>query len=207
MIAADGKLPPYNEEVVRQALQQTQSYAQIIQDLIQAAQAEQEKRQRQQQQGDGSKDEADAGNATTAEDAGAIIVYHETILKLKRILLNYMRMRADCLIRVRWQQRMLRAEVAENTSPAESEFFKEYDKALNEYMGTGENGIGMDLTLDLTPPKDANVRVMVLRDHGSITFSHSASVPLVKGSVHNLKCSEAEHLVRLGVLQVLDPNC
>lgn len=60
---------------------------------------------------------------------------------------------------------------------------------------------------DLTPPKDANVRVMVLRDHGSITFSHSASVPLVKGSVHNLKCSEAEHLVRMGVLQVLDPNC
>lgn len=55
-----------------------------------AAQAEQEKRQRQQQQGDGSTDEADAGNATTAEDAGAIIVYHETILKLKRILLNYM---------------------------------------------------------------------------------------------------------------------
>lgn len=60
---------------------------------------------------------------------------------------------------------------------------------------------------DLTPPKDANVRVMVLKDHGSITFSHSACVPLVKGSVHNLKCSEAEHLVRLGVLQVLDPNC
>jgi hypothetical protein len=56
-----------------------------------AAQAEQEKqRQRQQQQGDGSADDAEASNATTAEDAGAIIVYHETILKLKRILLNYM---------------------------------------------------------------------------------------------------------------------
>jgi hypothetical protein len=27
------------------------------------------------------------------------------------------------------------------------QFFKEYDKALNEYMGTGENGIGVDLTL------------------------------------------------------------
>lgn len=60
---------------------------------------------------------------------------------------------------------------------------------------------------DLTPPKDANVRVMVLQDHGSISLSHSACVPLVKGSVHNLKCSEAEHLVRMGVLQVLDPNC
>lgn len=60
---------------------------------------------------------------------------------------------------------------------------------------------------DLTPPKDSNIRVMVLRDHGSIALSHSACVPLVKGSVHNLKCSEAEHLVRMGVLQVLDPNC
>ena len=60
---------------------------------------------------------------------------------------------------------------------------------------------------DLTPPKDSNVRVMVVRDHGSIALSHSACVPLVKGSVHNLKCSEAEHLVRMGVLQVLDPNC
>jgi hypothetical protein len=27
------------------------------------------------------------------------------------------------------------------------QFFKEYDRALNEYMGMGENGIGMDLTL------------------------------------------------------------
>lgn len=60
---------------------------------------------------------------------------------------------------------------------------------------------------DLTPPKDSNVRVMVLQDHGSIALSHSACVPLVKGSVHSLKCSEAEHLVRMGVLQVLDPNC
>lgn len=60
---------------------------------------------------------------------------------------------------------------------------------------------------DLTPPKDANVRVMVVRDHGSIALSHSACVPLVKGSVHNLKCSEAEHLVRLGVLRVLNSNC
>jgi hypothetical protein len=48
---------------------------------------------------------------------------------------------------------------------------------------------------------------MVMRDHGSIALSHSACVPLVKGSVHNLKCSEAEHLVRMGVLQVLDANC
>lgn len=63
------------------------------------------------------------------------------------------------------------------------------------------------LLQDLTPPKDTNVRVMVVRDHGNIALSHSASVPLVRGSVHNLKCSEAEHLVRLGVLQVLDTNC
>lgn len=46
-----------------------------------------------------------------------------------------------------------------------------------------------------------------MKDHGSLSLSQSAKVELVKGSVHNVQCSEAEHLIRLGVLQVLDPNC
>ena len=60
---------------------------------------------------------------------------------------------------------------------------------------------------DLYPPKDACVKVRVLRSHGSMALSHSAKVSLVKGSVHNMQCSEAEPLIRKGVLQVLDANC
>ncbi len=59
---------------------------------------------------------------------------------------------------------------------------------------------------DLYPPKDACVKVRVLRNHGSMALSHSAKVSLVKGSVHNMQCSEAEPLIRKGVLQVLDAN-
>ena len=61
-------------------------------------------------------------------------------------------------------------------------------------------------TQDLHPPKDACVKVRVLRSHGSMALSHSAKVALVKGSVHSMQCSEAEPLIRKGVLQVLDGN-
>eukprot|EP00879_Flechtneria_rotunda_P024339 GHRR01025797.1.p1 GENE.GHRR01025797.1~~GHRR01025797.1.p1 ORF type:complete len:102 (+),score=31.32 GHRR01025797.1:1260-1565(+) len=80
------------------------------------------------------------------------------------------------------------------------QFYTSYDTALRQYMA------GLDLTLDMTPPKDVNVRVMVLKDGGSRALSHSLNVPLIPGSVHNLKCSDAEQLVRQGVLQVLDSN-
>jgi hypothetical protein len=45
---------------------------------------------------------------------------------------NRRRMRADCLIRVRWQQRMLSSEVKENTSPTESEV----SWHIIQYMGS-----------------------------------------------------------------------
>jgi hypothetical protein len=46
----------------------------------------------QQQGGGGGEDDADAGNdwLQSPEHAGAIVVHHEAILKLKRILLTYM---------------------------------------------------------------------------------------------------------------------
>ena len=47
----------------------------------------------------------------------------------------------------------------------------------------------------------------MLRDHRDVALSHSAKVSLVKGSVHNMQCSEAEPLIRKGVLKVLDANC
>ncbi|KAF8064590.1 gins1 [Scenedesmus sp. PABB004] len=239
MLTADGKLPAYNEDVVRQAVAQLNMHQQSIQRIVECVRAsraarvrpwelsaehkqqqDRERRQRQQQQQQQEPGEASDGGAAEQQPdeggddalpwkdkpelAGAVMVHHAACLKLKRILLTYHKMRADVLVKVRWQQRFLSADVKENMSPQEQQFYSDYDAALNRYMG--HEGVGMDLTLDLTPPKDANVRVMVLRDAGSIACSHSASVPLVRGSVHNLRCSEAEHLVRMGVLRVLDPN-
>eukprot|EP00877_Chromochloris_zofingiensis_P007863 jgi/Chrzof1/332/Cz01g11210.t1 len=141
------------------------------------------------------------------DKAAAVAIYHDLIMRLKRILLTYMKMRADSLNDIRWDQRRLPKDIREKLSPAEVDFYQEYDRNLKTFMGHTEDGINMDLTLDLYPPKDSQVKVRVMKDHGSLSLSQSAKVELVKGSVHNVQCSEAEHLIRLGVLQVLDPNC
>jgi hypothetical protein len=201
------------------------------------------------------------------EAAAAVVIYHELIMKIKRILLVYMcvsacaglrawgpkgggegdnsfgslrapspiqphtqhttqhnttqhnttqhnttqhnttkqrsKMRADVICAMRWEQRRVPKDLP---VVHEKAFADAYDRALAAYMGFGSGGIAMDLTTDLHPPKDACVKVRVLRSHGSIALSHSARVPLVKGSVHSMQCSEAEPLIRKGVLQVLDGN-
>ena len=49
---------------------------------------------------------------------------------------------------LRWQLgAVLPENVAEKLSAAERDCFKAYDKLLGEYMGTGPDGIGMDLTV------------------------------------------------------------
>ncbi len=53
----------------------------------------------------------------------------------------------------------------------------------------------------MTPPKDTTVTVKVLKDHGTLATSGSIKVALTKGSTHNLQRSEAEPLIRLGVLR------
>jgi hypothetical protein len=57
---------------------------------------------------------------------------------------------------------------------------------------------------DACPPKGTHINVMVLHDLGSFAFAHSMCVPLIKGSVHNIKAIEAEHMVRHGLLEVMD---
>eukprot|EP00878_Enallax_costatus_P042442 GHUV01049806.1.p1 GENE.GHUV01049806.1~~GHUV01049806.1.p1 ORF type:complete len:142 (+),score=33.32 GHUV01049806.1:364-789(+) len=124
MITADGRLPAYNEEVVRQTLQQISSHQDgITQMMTEAARAQNQQRQPQQESLEEQIEEDDAAVDWTnsPEHAGAIVVHHETILKLKRILLTYMKMRQDCLINVRWAQRMLKADVRENMSPQEQQ--------------------------------------------------------------------------------------
>lgn len=56
------------------------------------------------------------------------------------------------------------------------------------------------------PPKDATIKVQVMRDHGVLAMSHSSRVGLSKGSVHCMQLPEAEPLIRQGVLQPLDAN-
>lgn len=56
--------------------------------------------------------------------------------------------RAEKVRALRWQLgAVLPENVAEKLSAAERDCFKAYDKLLGEYMGTGPDGIGIDLTV------------------------------------------------------------
>eukprot|EP00775_Hariotina_reticulata_P008383 gene8383-8567_t len=208
MITADGRLPVYNEDAVRQAVLQIHSHQEGIAYIISEFQKAHEQRRRQQQQQQGSQQNDSEVHSLpdwskSPEHAAAIVVHHETILRLKRILCTYTKMRADVLIKVRWHARLLPESLKDNMSPQELQFWWEYDDMLNKYMGPTEAGVGLDLTLDAYPPKGTHVDVMVLQDLGSFAFAHSMCVPLIKGSVHNIKAIEAEHMVRHGLLEAI----
>jgi TolA-binding protein len=138
------------------------------------------------------------------ELAGAVLIHHEAIMRLKRVLLTYCKVRSDRLVSLWWQARRLPESVSQNLSPSERQFFREYDAAMRRYMGHGPGGLREDLTLDAHPPRDAVLTVRVLKDHGAVRTASSSSVPLVRGSVHCLALGEAEPLIRLGVLEALD---
>ena len=56
---------------------------------------------------------------------------------------------------------------------------------------------------DEVPPKELLLRVRVVQDHGEVVLS-VGPVMLSLGSVHSLPRHEVEHLVRAGVLEVLE---
>jgi hypothetical protein len=207
-------IPPYAEEAMRLTLSQIDDHHRQVGELL--ALASREAAAAAAKQGD-SADAADADAvddapsttdptpSTTAppdwqrhpELAGAVLIHHEAIMRLKRVLLAYCRVRASRLVAQWWASRRLPGDVAANLSPSERAFFRDHDAAMRKFMGLD------DLTLDQHPPRDAVVACRVLRDHGAVRTASSSSVPLMRGSVHLLATSEAEPLLRLGVLQAL----
>eukprot|EP00884_Botryococcus_braunii_P015069 jgi/Botrbrau1/23563/Bobra.0141s0031.1 len=131
------------------------------------------------------------------EQASAVVVHHSSILRNKRLLLNYMNERLKRIKALRWQQRTIPKGLEGNLSPAEIEFFKGYDKLLNNYMRK-DSGIGLDLTQCEVPPKEPSMQVRVIQDYGEVMFSTGPTL-LKQGTVHCLPRAEAYVLVREGI--------
>jgi GINS complex subunit 1 len=75
---------------------------------------------------------------------------------------------------------------------------------VNKYQGR-RGGVGLNLTLDPTPPRDHKVQVRVLEDYGEIV-TRDGTVDLSKNTVHLLWRDEAQPLITEGVLEKLDDN-
>ena len=71
------------------------------------------------------------------------------------------------------------------------------------HHATSPPQVGVDITSDLSPPKELMVEVRVLEDVGEVMME-SGSVNLAKGTQHSLKRADVEHLVRQGYLEELE---
>ncbi|CAM9487477.1 unnamed protein product, partial [Sphacelaria rigidula] len=144
----------------------------------------------------------------------SLVVHHQALLRNKRCLLAYLKWRADrwgkvdpantqvaesnlaMITQLRWETGpVIPQELQQSLSARERDLFNAYDGILTNYA----EGLNLDLTADLQPPKELHVEVRVLSDCGEIMTDH-----LERGTTHLLRRSDVEHLVLHGQLQELE---
>jgi GINS complex subunit 1 len=128
-------------------------------------------------------------------------IRHAAIKRNLRCLLAYHYNRIKCLKAMRWQfGSILPPDVKVNLSQSEIEWFSKYSNSLVQYMRTiGEGGI--NLAVDLKPPKSVYIEVRCLVDYGQLELNDGSILLLKKSSRHYLPRNECEELIRQGVLE------
>ena len=183
-----GTIPPYNDELARAVVDESQEHHRSILKLI----------------GDIQKTGASLDEARP-DDAASILVHHQAVLRNKRALLVYLNERMSRVRNLRWEIGTgLPEHVAENLSHSERSFFTQYAALVNKYQGR-RGGVGLNLTLDPHPPRDFKVQVKVLEDYGEIV-TKDGTVDLQKNTVHLMWRDEAQPLIAEGVLEKLDDH-
>ncbi|XP_005105028.1 DNA replication complex GINS protein PSF1 isoform X1 [Aplysia californica] len=174
-----GTLSPYNEDKIRQVLEEMQNLY------------------------DQNRDRAHYA-AGQADVFAAIQLRHAAIQRNKRCLLAYLYNRLEQIRKMRWEfGSVLPSDVRYNMCEQEVQWFTQYNRQLANYMKTiGESG-GLDLTQDMKPPKTLYVLVRCIMDHGEFETQDGNIILLKKNSQHYLLRSECEHLIRQGILEHL----
>ncbi|KAI0237187.1 DNA replication complex GINS protein PSF1 [Lamellibrachia satsuma] len=132
----------------------------------------------------------------------AIQIRHSALERNKRCLLAYLFNRLEYVKETRWQfGSVLPAEIKQNLSEQELQWFNKYSKCLANYMSSIGGCGGLDLTQDVKPPKTLYIEVRCLTDHGEFETQDGSTILLKKNSQHFLLRSECEHLVRQGFLE------
>ncbi|XP_071790258.1 DNA replication complex GINS protein PSF1-like isoform X2 [Asterias amurensis] len=126
---------------------------------------------------------------------------HTCLERNKRCLLAYLFNRLAIIRNMRWEfGSVLPADVRQNLSEQEVQWFTKYNKSLASYMRSLGND-GLDLTQDRKPPKSLYIEVRCLVDHGEFETEDGTVIVLKKNSQHFLQRSQCEQLIRQGVLE------
>lgn len=127
---------------------------------------------------------------------------HASLQRNKRCLLAYLYNRLDRIKEMRWQfGAIIPADIKQSLCEPEIQWFYAYSKNLAAYMRSIGDGLGVNLTGDLKPPKSLYVEVRCLADYGKFELDGGEVILLNKNSQHYLPRAECEPLIRQGILQ------
>ncbi|KNA18734.1 hypothetical protein SOVF_068030 [Spinacia oleracea] len=141
----------------------------------------------------------DVQSARNADHFG-MLIHHLSLLRNKRCLMAYVHKRSEVIQNLSWKVgRVLPEEIENKLSDPEKRYFKSHSSALQSYMRGMD---GLDLTVDMVPPKDPYIKVRVLDDIG-VTAMGDRDTNLARHSIHFLKRSDAEHYMFQGMMEEL----
>ncbi|CAI8043621.1 DNA replication complex GINS protein PSF1 [Geodia barretti] len=173
----DGNLPPYNEDGIRQVVEEMRA-------LFEQNQLE--------------------VRATTDGERGllsGIQLRHACLERNQRCLLAYVHHRMTRIRDYRWQTgSVLPPSFRLSLCEQEIQWFTHYNRSLATYMRSIAP-TGLDLTQHLQPPKSLLVEVRCLEDYGEFEMEDGTVVLLHKNTQHYLPRSQCEPLIRQGVLE------
>ncbi|XP_045476583.1 DNA replication complex GINS protein PSF1-like [Harmonia axyridis] len=177
-----GTLTPYNNDLVSEVQNEIKHLVECNKD-------------------DASLDESGATGTLSGTLIPTIKCRHSAIRRDIRCLLAYHYNRLRCLRKMKWEfGGLLPSDIKENMSHLEVEWISKYSSNLGKYMrSVGDEGI--NLTLNLKPPKSLYVEVRCLSDYGRLELNNGHILLLKKNTRHFLPRSEAEELIRQGVLE------
>uniref|UniRef100_A0A8D0C9Z8 DNA replication complex GINS protein PSF1 n=1 Tax=Salvator merianae TaxID=96440 RepID=A0A8D0C9Z8_SALMN len=176
--ASDGQLPSFNEDGIRQVLEEMKAlYEQNQADV----------------------NEAKSGRS---ELIPTIKVRHCCLLRNRRCIVAYLYDRLLRIRALRWEYgSVLPNAVRYHMSADEMVWFNQYKKSLATYMRSLGGGDGLDLTQDIKPPKSLYIEVRCLKDYGEFEIDDGTTVLLKKNSQHFLPRWKCEQLIRQGILE------
>ena len=174
----EGTLPPYNEDVIRQIIEEMNA-------LFEQNQLE--------------------VRATTDGEQGlfsGIQLRHASLERNQRCLLAYVYNRMIKIRDYRWEVgSVLPPDFKLCLCEQEVQWFNQYNRSLATYMRRVGGRGGLDLTQYMQPPKTAYVEVRCLTNYGELETEDGTVIQLKQGSQHYLLRSQCEHLIKQGVLE------
>ncbi|XP_021627513.1 probable DNA replication complex GINS protein PSF1 [Manihot esculenta] len=181
-----GQLQPFNEDLVNQVIDQCSQHYLELQALIRKMQGE----------------NVDVRETRNADHYGALI-HHLALIRNKRCLMAYVYNRAEIIRNLAWKVGLelleLPEEIQEKISHSEKNYYAKHSAALQSYMAD----VGIDLNVDMVPPKDPYIKVRVLDDMGEGILLSDKTANLARHSMHFLKRTDAEQYIARGLMEEL----